>query len=218
MVGMSEAGFVEEQVEEGEDRSALPGSVRLAGIVLALTVFLPFSPAGVPFWRLALEAFGSSIGVGLLVTFGFGAPFWLGLAFALSPKSEREDSRSNNWGWRRIAQMLTSLMHAQLMVVSWFIARAGVGIASWSLFGFALVSGIYYASSNGRIAAEAESMGGAPPPPRWIARWSCTTIVMVAAWLRLQMGDGLSMGIALEAGGLAAAFIVWRLSGSRATR
>ena len=218
MRGMSNAGFVEAQVEEHEERSALPGSVRLAGIVLTLTVFLPFSPAGVPFWKLALEAFDSSVVMGLLVTFGFGSPFWLGLAFSLSPKGQGQDKNSSTWWWRRIAQILTSLMHAQLILVSWSLARAGIGIASWSLFGFALVSGIYYASSNGRIAAEAESMGGAPPPCRWITRWSCTIIVMVVAWLRLQVGDGLSMGIALEAGGLAAAFIVWRLSGSRATR
>jgi hypothetical protein len=203
---------------DGSSSASLPAAVRLAGLVLALSAFLPFSPAGTPFWRLALEAFGSSVGLGLLVTFGFGAPFWLGLVFALAPRHKNDALVASNWTWRRLAQGLTSLMHAQLILVSWSIARAGVGIASWSLFGFALVSGLYFASASGRIAAEADSMGGAPPPARWITRWSCTIIVMVALWLRLQAGEGLRLGIALEAASLAAAFVVWRLSGRRASR
>ena len=207
----------EDSAPPTEPSRALPGSVRLAGLILALAVFLPFSPAGTPFWRLALEAFGSSVGMGLIVTFGFGAPFWLGLAFALSPGEHADGPTGRSWTWRRVAQGLTALMHAQLLLVAWSLARAGIGIASWSLFGFALISGLYFATSSGRIAAEAASMGGAPPPPRWIARWSCTVIVMVAAWLRLQAGEGLSLGVALESGGLAAAFIAWRLSGRRST-
>ena len=196
----------------------LPQSVRLAGLVLAGAALLPFSPGGAPFWRIALEAFEASFVFGLLVTFGFGAPFWMGLAFAFAPRRE-EDGRTNyEWMWRRVTQQLAGLMHAQMILVAWQIARAGVGVAGWSLFGFAVVSGIYFATSSGKIAAESESMGGAPPPAKWMAKWTSSIVVMVALWLRLQASQGLVMGFALEAGALAAAFIAWRLSGSRASR
>ena len=203
---------------ESSEQSLLPQSVRLAGLVLALSALLPFSPAGTPFWRIAYESFGVGIVHGLLVTFAFGAPFWLGLMFALAPRRKPDADQGAEWTWRQLARALSSLMHAQLLLVAWSIARAGVGVAGWSLFGFALVSGVYFATSNGKIAAEAESMGGAPPPPRWLARWTASIIVMVAAWLRLQASQGFMMGIALECGGLAAAFIAWRLSGTRANR
>lgn len=220
----------------------MPVLVRIAGLGIAASALLPFSPTGLPFWRLVLEAFEQSAVAGLMVLFGYGAPFWFGLALALAPKggreldatpaatadapesdvgaSDAEDgfdavSASSGMGaelWRRMAHGLLSLLHAQLVLTAWVVARAGVGIAAWPLFGFAVVSGFHFASQSGRMSAESEKLAGAPPPAWWLARWGAVMIVGIAGWLRLQSLVGLGLGFAVEAAGLCGMLVAWRLT------
>lgn len=184
----------------------LPPLARLLGLAIAASALLPFSPAGAPFWQLARDAFEQSIGGGLIVTFAYGAPFWFGLALALAPSAERDLL------WRRITQSLLGLLHGQLLLTAWLIARAGVGVAAWPLLGFALVSGLHFISQSGRMSAASSSMSGAPPSVWWLARWGAVMVVALSGWLRLQSLAGLELGIAVEVAAIAAMLATWQIT------
>src|SRR5690606_35954767 len=125
--------------------SALPSSVRLAGLAIFASAFAPLSPEGLPFWRIAVESFAWGTIPGLMVTFGYGAPCWFGLALACGGGRARAhvpgeiDAPTPDGLWSRSTRMVLALMHAQLILTAWTMARAGMGVAPWSLVGFACV-------------------------------------------------------------------------------
>lgn len=186
---------------------ATPVLVRVGGAALFAAALLPFSPTGVAFWRLAAEAFAQHPVQGAIVAFGYGAPFWFGLALALAP------SHLDATGlWSRAAQWVLGLLHAQLVLTAWILARAGVGVAAWPLFGFAVVSGLHFASMGARFSAKAERLAGSPPPVWWLARWGAVMVVAICGWLRLQMMADLRLGWAIEVAWVAAALVAWKMS------
>ena len=203
--------------DDGSARaSSLPGSVRVAGLALAAAAFAPLSPDGTAFWQLARQSFEWGAVPGLMVTFGYGAPFWFGLALAVGggrPSTALEAPTDGIWS--KATRMVLALMHAQLVLTAWTMARAGMGVAPWSLVGFACVSGLYFTVRSGRFAADSENMEGAPPPPWWLARWGATMIVGICGWLRLQSLAGLRLGWALELAAVAALLVSWRMSRRR---
>ncbi len=182
-----------------------PLALRIGGGLIFGAAALPFSPTGLPFWRLAVEAFAMHPVHGAIVALGYGAPFWFGLTLLLAPGDLREQG-----GRARVSQWLLGLMHAQLILTAWMIARAGVGVAPWSLFGFAAVSGLYFVSRGGRFSADSANMAGAAPPMWWLARWGAVMVVALCGWLRLQNLIGLSLGWAVEVAFVGGALVAWR--------
>ena len=184
-----------------------PGLVRIGGAALLVSVLLPFSPTGLPFWRLALEAFIAHPVQGAIVAFGYGAPFWFGLCLLLAPADLRAQG-----SWSRASQWVLGLFHAQLLLTAWLLARAGMGVAPWPLFGFALVSGLHFATRGARFSASSAAMVGAPPPTWWLARWGAIMVVALCGWLRLQSLVDLRLGFAVEVAWVGALLVAWKLT------
>jgi hypothetical protein len=184
-----------------ESSAARRGDARVAilGLVLAATSALPLSPDGQSFVQHAWAAFGRGALEGLLMVAGFGSPFLFGLAVALATR----------WAPDVIAPRLVrtpiAMMHSQLLLVSWAVWRFGDAVAAFPMFGFALVSSVYFVWSSARVRAEGEGTG---PSVAWLVRWGAMIVAAVCMWARIQMFGVVKLGVAIDVAWLCAAGMI----------
>lgn len=190
------------------DLRALRPMVALFGLALAGAALLPLAPGGESFLLILREAFRRHVIEGLLVMTGLGAPFLFGLALIGAVLAARRGAREVTAS-AQVLQSVLALMHTHLVLFAGRLAWAGVGIATWPLLGFAIVSGVYFAYGSG--LSRAEGKGDVGPSAAWLARWGAVVIAPVCAWARLQMIGGLRLGIAVDVVMLACLALVFVL-------
>ena len=196
----------------------LPSRVGLAGLLLATAALLPLSPAGDSFVALVADAFRRAEMQGLGRRVAVGSPFWFGLAVAgcaFVPGSPPEGAQTTHAAAHKAMQVTLSFVHGQLLLFAGTFVWHGVGVARWALLGFAIVSAGYYVHGSALARSQSED-GQGGPKTLWLARWGASILAGICLWARLQMLDGLHLGIAVEAVLLAAITIVWQVAPRRA--
>jgi len=187
--------------EPASSSSLLPRSATVLGLALFLSAWLPLTPGGRSFVAVALETFGEGLLPGLVMVVGMGSPFLFGLAVAVG-STRRDDQIAVS-----LVRTPVTMMHSQLLLVSWMIWRHGDAIASLPLLLFAVVSSLYVIQRSAATRA-----AGRPAPFIWYVRWGATVVAAVAGWLALQRMAGLEMGMAVQIAGLSALGLVLRSS------
>jgi len=205
------AGVVTDRSEHPLD-PALPGVVGLAGAALALSAFLPLTPDGESFATLVVRAFGNGVADGLLTMIALGAPFWFGLSLAAAYPLRRVGDQHDHAA-RALTQSVLSILHAELILVAATLAVGGHAALAWGLFGFAAVTGSYFAYRCARFGAEAPSHDRARGRPSlwWLARWGAVIVGGVGLWIRAQWFFGAHFGIAVDVTTVTACIIATRL-------
>lgn len=171
----------------------LPKLVSAAGLLLAATSVMPWTPEGLSFFDLLRGEFSRGVLEGFLMLVGFGSPFLFGVTVAMAPVTLAPAVA------RQIVRVPIAFMHSQLVLVMIVLTMAGAGVATLPMLGFALVSGVFLAMHTARTHAE-----GGGPRVGWYARWGGMVVAAIGAWMELQQAGDLSFGwglhIALAAG------------------
>ncbi|MBV1857978.1 MAG: hypothetical protein KUG77_06160 [Nannocystaceae bacterium] len=171
----------------------LPRLAAAAGLALAVSSAMPWTPQGDSFLALLRSEFSRGVLEGLLMLVGFGSPFLFGMAVALAPLVCPPVVA------RRILRVPVAFMHSQLVLVALVLWLSGVSIAALPLLGFALGSGVGLAVHTARAHAQGDG-----PRVGWYVRWGGMVVAAIAAWMELQrMGDlefGWGLHVALLAG------------------
>lgn len=171
----------------------LPRSATLLGVALFACAWLPLTPGGRSFARVAIETFGEGVMEGLVMLVGMGSPFLFGLAVAIGSTS-RDDQQAAS-----LVRTPVTMMLSQLLLLAWIMWRRGDMIAALPLLLFAVVSSLYVIQHSASTRAS-----GRPASFAWYVRWGATVVAAVAGWLLLQRVGGLRMGVAVQIGGLCA--------------
>ncbi|MCA9707731.1 MAG: hypothetical protein KDK70_17910 [Myxococcales bacterium] len=172
-------------------RPRLARGASLLGLVLFGCIFLPLTPEGRTFVQVVIDTFAEGVFAGVVMVAGFGSPFVFGLAVALGLRAKDDATAAS------LVRTPVTMMHSQLLLVSWMIWRHGDAIASLPLLLFAVVSGLYVVQHSA-----AERAAGRHAAFRWYVRSGALVLVAVAGWLWLQRLAGFSMGVAVDVGGL----------------
>lgn len=165
----------------------LPQRATLFGLTLAAAAVLPLAPDGRRFVDFIAESFRRSILEGILTTIGLGSPFLFGLAVAVGSALMRPEHAA------RLVRAPLSVLHSQLILVAGAVWLGGDALAALPLFGFSIVSGIFFA-----VHLASARASGHGPSFRWLVRWGAMMVLAIAAWARLQMFDGVSYGWGLS--------------------
>lgn len=181
------------------DSPLLPRSATLLGIVLFACAWLPLTPGGRSFFRVAVETFDEGFMAGMVMVIGMGSPFLFGLAVALG-SVRRDDQQA-----AALVRTPVTMMLSQLLLLSWLIWRSGDMIAAFPLFAFAVVSSIYVIQHSASSRAS-----GRPATFAWYVRWGAVVVSAIAGWLLLQRMGGLQMGAAVQIAGLCGLGLVLR--------
>lgn len=187
--------------EPASTSSPVPRSAAVLGLVLFACAFLPLTPAGRSFVEVVRDTLAEGVLPGVVMAVGFGSPFWFGLGVAVGSLSSDDAAAA------RLVRSPVTMMHSQLLLVSWVIARQDEdAVAAWPLFGFAVVSGLYLVRCSAAERAAGRSLSFA-----WTVRWGATMVAAVAGWLLLQRTAGLELGRAVQVAGLCALALVLRV-------
>ncbi len=194
-------------VDDGEPvvarpEAPLPMSVAVAGLVLAVSSALPWTPEGHSFLALLRSEFSRGVLEGLLMMVGFGSPFLFGIAVAVAPLACPPGVA------RRILRVPVAFMHSQLVLVALVLWMSGVSVAALPLLGFALVSGVRLAVHTARAHAEGDG-----PRVGWYVRWGGMVVAAIAAWMELQRAGDLAFGWGLHVALLAGLGMAGALAG-----
>jgi len=185
--------------EPASTSSSVPRLGALLGASLFACAFLPLTPQGRSFVQVVIDTFGEGVMAGVVMVLGFGSPFLFGLGVALGVWQRRDDEAA-----ARLVRNPVTMMHSQLLLVSWVIWRQDEdAVASLPLLLFAAVSGLYLVQHSA-----AERARGRAPTFAWTVRWGAMVIAAVVGWLLLQRSAGLHMGRAVEVAGLCALGLV----------
>lgn len=186
-----------------EPFQSLPKALVFPALILFAAIAAPLTPDGHSFAQLLYWAFVHNPLEGLIMLLGFGAPFCFGaIVLAAAWLSDTEPQVQELA--RRVLVANLSLLHAQLLLVAFFMWRNALGMAPLALLGFAAVSGSYFVVRHARAAAEAGTITDAGqlrrngPKLRWLVRWGATVIVAICGWIRLQLLVGVQLGWAIE--------------------
>lgn len=180
-------------------RPPLSRTAAILGLALFGCILLPLTPEGRTFVQVVLDTFAEGVFAGVVMIVGYGSPFIFGLTVALGIRSDSDASAAS------LVRTPVTMMHSQLLLVSWMIWRHGEAIASLPLLLFAVVSGFYVVQHSA-----AERAAGRHAAFRWYVRSGALLIVAVAAWLWVQRLAGFSMGLAVDVAGLCAAGLLLR--------
>ncbi len=182
-------GRVTETHESGPRRpeQPLPKLVAAAGLALAVSAAMPWTPEGLSFFDLLRGEFARGVLEGFLMLVGFGSPFLFGIAIAIAPLLLPPAIA------RQIVRVPIAFMHSQLVLVMIVLTMAGAGIATLPMLGFALVSGVFLAIHTARTHAE-----GGGPRVGWYARWGGMVVAAIGAWMELQQVGDLAFGWGLH--------------------
>jgi hypothetical protein len=194
-------------VEDGESvmarpEASLPASVSVAGLVLAVSSAMPWTPQGDSFVALLRSEFSRGVLEGLLMLVGFGSPFLFGIAVALAPLACPPPIA------RRILRVPIAFIHSQLVLVALVLWHSGVAVAALPLLGFALISGVGLAIHTAHTHA-----AGDGPRVGWYVRWGGMLVAAIAGWMELQRVGDLVFGWGLHVALLAALGMVGALAG-----
>jgi hypothetical protein len=197
----------------------MPQALVVFGLALFACAAFPLTPGGASFFDLVLAAFGRSPLEGVMMSLGFGAPFWFGLVVAIGAWP---NSPLGPEALRQLLVSNASLLHGQLALVAWLLWRDGVGVMPAALLGFAVVSGGFFivqhattSAAEGSVDEQGRRHEGMSP--LWLIRWTATVIVGICGWLRLQLLADLAFGWAIEAT-LASCVAIAVLLSRRSTR
>ncbi len=186
----------------GMDESArpapLPRSTAVFGLALFACAWLPLTPGGRTFFNVVVETFGEGVMAGVVMLLGFGSPFLFGLAVAVGRQLDHDAAAS-------LVRSPVTMMHSQLLLVSWMIMRHGDAVASVALFLFAVVGGLHVVRHSATTRA-----AGRPASFAWYVRWGGIVIAAVCGWLWIQRAGGFCMGLAVPVAGLCAVGLVLR--------
>lgn len=195
-----------ERVNEGDEPTTqrselpLPKLVAAAGVALAGSAVMPWTPEGLSFVDLLRGEFSRGVLEGFLMLVGFGSPFLFGTAIASAPSLLPPAIA------RQVVRVPIAFMHSQLVLVMIVLTMAGAGVATLPMLGFALVSGVFLAIHTARTHAE-----GGGPRVGWYARWGGMVVAAIGAWMELQQVGDLSFGwglhVALASGLAIVAFL-----------
>lgn len=180
----------------------LPRLAAVAGLVLAVSSAMPWTPEGHSFLAVLRSEFSRGVLEGLLMMVGFGSPFLFGIAVAVAPLACPPSIA------RRILRIPVAFMHSQLVLVALVLWLSGVSIAALPLLGFALVSGVRLAIHTARAHAEGDG-----PRVGWYVRWGGMLVAAIAAWMELQRTGDLAFGWGLHVALLAGVGMVGALAG-----
>lgn len=194
-------------VEDGEPvmarpEASLPALAAVAGLVLAASSAMPWTPEGHSFLALLRSEFSRGVLEGLLMMVGFGSPFLFGIAVAAAPLACPPPIA------RRILRVPIAFMHSQLVLVALVLWLSGVSVAALPLLGFALVSGVRLAIHTAHTHADGDG-----PRVGWYVRWGGMVVVAIAAWMELQRTGDLAFGWGLHVALLAGLAMVGTLAG-----
>lgn len=174
--------------------SSPPRLAAVLGAVLFASAFLPLTPAGRTFVQVVRDTFSDGVLAGVVMVMGFGSPFLFGLGVALGVW-QRDDAAA-----ARLVRNPVTMMHSQLLLVSWVIWRQDEdAVAALPLLLFAVVSGLYLVQRSASERAAGRELSFA-----WTVRWGAMLVAAVAGWLLLQRTAGLTMGHAVHVAGACA--------------
>lgn len=184
---------------------ALPRALILPGLAIVAASAAPLHPDGYSFLQLLYVAFLRHPLEGIVMLLGFGAPFLFGLIVALAA-AFADRGHGARAMLRRFSVANLSLLHAQLLLVSFILAREGVAVMAFALVGFALVSGSYFiiqhaaaAAMGGRVDDQGEiDHADSGPKLHFLFRWGATMVVAICGWVRLQLLIDVRLGWAVE--------------------
>ena len=194
----------EDERPSARPEQSLPKLAAAAGLALAVSSAMPWTPEGASFLELLRGEFGRGVLEGLLMLVGFGSPFLFGLTVAVVPFVLPPAIA------RQLVRIPIAFMHSQLVLVMIVLALAGAGVATLPMLGFALVSGVFLAVHTARTHAEA---GG--PRLGWYVRWGGMMVAAITGWMELQRAGDLTFGWGLHVALASGLAIVASLAGRR---